>query len=63
MQVLVVDDIATLGDAAAVRQLAQKGTVLVASAAGRSLNDLLQSPELGYLVGGTAPMFGGTPAR
>lgn len=50
--VLIIDEISTMADAKAARSIAQRGVQLIATAHGRVLQDLINSPELSSIVGG-----------
>lgn len=63
-QVLMVDEIGTAQEAAAVRGSAQRGVVLIGTAHGVALANLVANPDLNSLVGGTqAVMLGDDMAR
>jgi stage III sporulation protein SpoIIIAA len=51
-EVIVIDEIGTEAEAAAARTIAERGVQLIATAHGRSLENLLQNPTLMDLVGG-----------
>lgn len=51
-EVLVVDEIGNRDEAEACRTFAQRGVQLVATAHGRTLQDLIENPELKDLIGG-----------
>ncbi|CAE7658154.1 ycf45 [Symbiodinium sp. CCMP2592] len=51
-QVIVVDEIGTLGEARAARTIGERGVQLVATAHGRTLRDLIANSELRDLIGG-----------
>ncbi|CAE7729277.1 ycf45 [Symbiodinium necroappetens] len=51
-QVIVVDEIGTLGEARAARTIGERGVQLVATAHGRTLRDLVANSELRDLIGG-----------
>jgi stage III sporulation protein SpoIIIAA len=51
-EVVVIDEIGTQAEAEAARTIAERGVQLVATAHGRSLDNLLQNPTLSDLVGG-----------
>jgi stage III sporulation protein SpoIIIAA len=51
-EVIVIDEIGTEPEAAAARTIAERGVQLIATAHGRSLENLLQNPTLMDLVGG-----------
>lgn len=51
-EVLVVDEIGNRDEAEACRTFAQRGVQLVATAHGRTLQDLIDNPELKDLIGG-----------
>ncbi len=51
-QVIVIDEIGTEAEAAAARTIAERGVQLIATAHGRTLENLLQNPTLMDLVGG-----------
>lgn len=50
--VVVVDEIGTRAEAEAARTISQRGVILVATAHGTQLADVLRNPELARLVGG-----------
>lgn len=50
-QVLIVDEISTRKEAAAVRTIAQRGVTIVATAHGASLAHMISNPELWDLLG------------
>lgn len=54
-QVLVVDEIGTQGEANAAKTIGQRGVQLLATAHGRTLQDLMGNPELHKLFGGLRP--------
>jgi len=51
-EVIVIDEIGTEAEAAAARTIAERGVQLIATAHGRTLENLLQNPTLMDLVGG-----------
>ena len=51
-EVIVIDEIGTEAEALAARTIAERGVQLIATAHGRSLENLLQNPTLADLVGG-----------
>lgn len=51
-QVIVIDEIGTEAEAAAARTIAERGVQLIATAHGKTLENLLQNPTLMDLVGG-----------
>lgn len=51
-QVIVIDEIGAEAEAAAARTIAERGVQLIATAHGKSLENLLQNPTLMDLVGG-----------
>jgi stage III sporulation protein SpoIIIAA len=51
-EVIVIDEIGTEAEAAAARTIAERGVRLIATAHGRTLENLLQNPTLMDLVGG-----------
>lgn len=51
-EVIVIDEIGTEAEAFAARTIAERGVMLVATAHGNSLENLLQNPTLSDLVGG-----------
>jgi len=62
--VVIVDEISTPAEAHAARQVAQRGVILVATAHGMALNDVMRNPDLVKLVGGVAPVtLGDASAR
>lgn len=61
-EVLVVDQISGAAEAAAVRDAAERGVQLVASAHGRVLGNVLKDPILQDIVGGVRPVTVGDEA-
>jgi hypothetical protein len=57
--VVLIDEIGTPADAHAARQVAMRGVVLVATAHGAVLSDLMRNPDLVRLVGGIQPVTTG----
>ena len=51
-EVIVVDEIGTEAEAQAVRTIAERGVMLIATAHGNSLESLIKNPTLSDLVGG-----------
>ncbi|MGC9965417.1 MAG: R3H domain-containing nucleic acid-binding protein [Syntrophobacteraceae bacterium] len=51
-QVIVIDEIGTEAEASAARTIAERGVQLIATAHGRTLENLLQNPTMMDLVGG-----------
>ncbi len=51
-EVVVIDEIGTQAEAEAARTIAERGVQLIATAHGKSLDNLLQNPTLSDLVGG-----------
>ena len=51
-QVIVVDEIGTVGEAKAAQTIGERGVQLVATAHGRTLRDLIAKSELRGLIGG-----------
>lgn len=51
-QVVVIDEISTVQEAQAARTIAQRGVQLIATAHGRTLEDLIKNPPLVSLIGG-----------
>lgn len=51
-QVLVVDEIGTVGEARAARTIGERGVQLIATCQGRTLRDVVSNTELRDLVGG-----------
>lgn len=51
-EVLVVDEIGNFAEAQACRTFAQRGVQLIATAHGKTLQDLIENPELKDLIGG-----------
>jgi stage III sporulation protein SpoIIIAA len=51
-EVIVIDEIGTEAEASAARTIAERGVQLIATAHGRTLENLLQNPTLMDLVGG-----------
>ncbi|KAK9829360.1 hypothetical protein WJX72_005396 [[Myrmecia] bisecta] len=63
-EVLVVDEIGSAQEAAALKGIAQRGVIMVATAHGVSLQGLLKNPDLNSLVGGVGPVtLGDAEAR
>ncbi|KAK9829776.1 hypothetical protein WJX72_007846 [[Myrmecia] bisecta] len=56
-EVLVVDEIGSAQEAAALKGIAQRGVIMVATAHGVSLQGLLKNPDLNSLVGGVGPVI------
>ena len=64
VQVVVVDEIGSPAEAAAVRGIAQRGVAMVGTAHGTDLSSLLANPDLNSLVGGIHQVtLGDTEAR
>ncbi len=57
-ELIVIDEISTREDAAAVASIAERGVQLVATAHGRTLQNLVKNTELSLLVGGVHTVFG-----
>ena len=55
-QVIVVDEIGDSREVAAIKDIAQRGVVVVATAHGTSLRQLVENPVLNSLVGGKQRM-------
>ncbi len=53
-EVIVVDEIGTEAEAQAARTIAERGVMLIATAHGNSLENLIKNPVLSDLVGGVA---------
>jgi stage III sporulation protein AA len=51
-EVIIVDEIGTLEEAQAARTIAERGVMLIATAHGRILENLIKNPTLSDLVGG-----------
>jgi stage III sporulation protein SpoIIIAA len=51
-EVIIVDEIGTLEEAEAARTIAERGVMLIATAHGRTLDNLIKNPTLSDLVGG-----------
>ena len=51
-EVIVVDEIGTEEEAQAARTIAERGVMLIATAHGNSLENLIKNPTLSDLVGG-----------
>ncbi|HEX4841511.1 MAG TPA: AAA family ATPase [bacterium] len=60
-ELIVVDEISTQEDAAAVASIAERGVQVVATAHGRTLWNLVKNTELSLLVGGVHTVFSGAP--
>ena len=52
LQVIVVDEIGSTAEVAAVRGIAQRGIAMVGTAHGTDLSSLIANPDLNSLVGG-----------
>ena len=52
LQVIVVDEIGSPAEAAAVRGIARRGVAMVGTAHGTDLSSLLANPDLNSLIGG-----------
>lgn len=52
MQIVVVDEIGSPAEAAAVRGIAQRGIAMVGTAHGTDLSSLIANPDLNSLIGG-----------
>ena len=50
--VVVIDEIGTEAEVRAVKTIAQRGVIMVATAHGVSLTNLIQNPDLNGLIGG-----------
>lgn len=61
-QVIVIDEIGGTDEVKAVKTIAQRGVVLVATAHGVSLTNLIQNPDLNGLVGGVCQVTVGDAA-
>ena len=59
---VIVDEIGTKEEVAAVRTIAQRGIVLIGTAHGENLHSMLKNPECKSLVGGAAPITVGDEA-
>lgn len=63
-QVVIVDEIGTAAEALACRTIAERGVMLVATAHGQTLGNLIKNPTLSDLVGGvTSVTLGDDEAR
>ncbi|MDX1920009.1 MAG: AAA family ATPase [Candidatus Caenarcaniphilales bacterium] len=51
-EVIVIDEISTAEEAQAAQTIAERGVILVATAHGRELENIVQNPSLSILVGG-----------
>ena len=51
-QVIVVDELGSRAEAAAVKSIVQRGVAIVATAHGVSLDSLIKNPDLNVLLGG-----------
>jgi stage III sporulation protein SpoIIIAA len=51
-ETIIIDEISTAQEAAACRTIAQRGVQLIATAHGRTLDDLIKNPPLMGLIGG-----------
>lgn len=58
-ELIVIDEISTQEDAAAVASIAERGVQVVATAHGRTLSNLIKNTELSLLVGGVHTVFSG----
>eukprot|EP00878_Enallax_costatus_P014210 GHUV01014864.1.p1 GENE.GHUV01014864.1~~GHUV01014864.1.p1 ORF type:complete len:289 (+),score=92.10 GHUV01014864.1:70-867(+) len=54
--VIIVDEIGTRQEVEAARTIAQRGVLLIGTAHGATLSNLLKNPELRPLVGGVVPV-------
>ena len=52
MQVMVVDEIASRQEAEALQGVGHRGPIMVGTAHGNTIHDLLKNPELSLLMGG-----------
>ena len=59
IQVVVVDEIGTAKEVAAIKDIAQRGVTMVATVHGTTLQRLLENPVLSPLVGGKQRMVSG----
>ena len=55
-QVIVVDEVGNAKEVAALRDIAERGVAVVATAHGTTLQQLLDNPTLNGLVGGKKQM-------
>lgn len=62
LQVIVVDEIGGTKEVNAVKTIAQRGVVMVATAHGVSLANLIKNPDLNSLVGGVCQVTIGDAA-
>ncbi len=60
-ELIVIDEISTQEDAAAVASIAERGVQIVATAHGRTLSNLIKNTELSLLVGEVHTVFSGAP--
>ncbi len=60
-ELIVIDEISTQEDAAAIASIAERGVQLVATAHGRTLRNLVTNAELSLLIGGVHTVFSGAP--
>lgn len=51
-QVIIIDEVGTAAEALACRTIAERGVMLIATAHGRSLQNLIKNQVLSDLVGG-----------
>ena len=51
-EVVIIDEISTLEDALAAQTIAERGVILIATAHGRDLENIVKNPSLSILVGG-----------
>ena len=52
LQVIVVDEIGSAAEVAAVRGIAQRGIAMVGTAHGTDLSSFIANPDLNSLIGG-----------
>jgi len=60
-ELIVIDEISTQEDAAAIASIAERGVQLVATAHGRTLRNLVTNAELSLLIGGVHTVFSDAP--
>ncbi len=59
MQVIVVDEIGTKAEARAISTIGRRGTIVIGTAHGTTLGDVMQNPELDCLLGGKSTVIMG----
>jgi stage III sporulation protein SpoIIIAA len=56
-QVIVVDEIGTKAEAQAINTIGHRGTTVVGTAHGDTLEDVVKNPDLGCLLGGKSTVI------